>query len=123
MIWYNKHMKGKVKIMEKNYTIKQTNENTWVIVDNESGKIINTITKKIIFKYCKNTLKDYHIETVCAYTVISGVVSYMENKHYFNYIDYYQGLGEFLAWLDYTCAEYLANEITSLYKQRLLNHE
>ena len=31
--------------MSKEFIVKQTEENTWVIIDDESGEVVNTITK------------------------------------------------------------------------------
>ena len=39
--------------MNKNYVIKQMEENTWVILD-ENEEVVNTITKDMIVNYCKN---------------------------------------------------------------------
>lgn len=42
--------------MNENYAIKQTEENTWVIFD-ENEEVVDTITKDIVVDYCKKGMR------------------------------------------------------------------
>lgn len=109
--------------MNENYAIKQMEENTWVVLD-ENEEVINTITKDIIVNYCKNECD----ETDTTYTSADGIIDsiwwYINDEYNLQYVDNYcEDFDKFLAWFDYICVEYLAQEITAIYKQRLLNFE
>lgn len=108
--------------MKKDYVIKQTEENTWVVL-NENGEVVNTITKDIVINYCKNELEDSHSECISAEVMIDGVWWNVELNYLESVDDYCQDWEKFTAWFDYICIEYLAKEIVALYKQRLLNFE
>lgn len=109
--------------MNKNYAIKQTEENTWVVLD-ENEEVINTITKDIVVSYCKNKCD----ETDTTYTSADGIIDsiwwYINDEYNLqdvnNYCEYFD---KFIAWFDYVCVEYFSQEIIAIYKQRLLDFE
>lgn len=109
--------------MSKDYIIKQTDENTWVII-NENEEVVNTITKDTVINYCKREFEDNHVECMSAEIMIDSVWWYLEDDYNLEFVDNYcQEFDKFLAWFDYIVVEYLAQEIVALYKQRLLNWE
>lgn len=110
--------------MSKNYIIKQTEENTWIIID-ENGEIVDTITKDIILNYCKSGYEDNGADCLNAEEMIDHAW-WVLNSNYavVDYVDRYcQDWSKFTAWFDCVCVEYLAQEIVAIYKQRLLNFE
>lgn len=97
-------------------------ENTWHIID--SDRIINTITKDDIIKYCKRELEDNHIECLSPDIMIDSVWWGVENDYKLEIVDSgCQYWDKFIAWFDYIVVEYLAQEIVAIYKQRLHNWE
>lgn len=110
--------------MYKDYIIKQTDENTWVIIDEEDGKVIDTITKDIVINYCKHECEDNNTDHMSADGMTENVWWNLDNDYGMDLVDNYcQEFDKFLAWFDYTCIEYLAKEIVAFYKQRLLDFE
>ena len=110
--------------MSKEFIVKQTEENTWVIIDDESGEVVNTITKDTLINYCKNEFEDHNTECISADIMIDGVWWNVEDDYNLDFVDNYcQEFEKFLAWFDYICIEYLTKEIVAFYKQRLLNFE
>ena len=110
--------------MNREYIIKQTEENTWVVVNEENGAIINIITKDTVIDYCKREFEDNHVECMSAEVMIDSVWWYLEDDYNLEFVDNYcQEFDKFLAWFDYTCIEYHSKEIVAIYKQRLLNFE
>lgn len=109
--------------MNREYIVKQTEENTWVII-NENEKVVNTITKDTVIDYCKREFEDNHVECVSAEVMIDSVWWNLEYDYNLEFVDNYcQEFDKFLAWFDYTCIEYHSKEIVAIYKQRLLNFE
>ncbi len=107
-----------------NRIIKQTDENTWLIIDNESGEIINTITKDVVIDYCKRECEENNTDYMSSDGITDSVWYYIDMEYDLEFVDNYcQEYDKFLAWFDYTCVEYLAKEIVAFYKQRLLNFE
>ena len=109
--------------MNENYVIKQTEENTWVILDENKG-VVDTITKDIVVDYCKKECD----ETGIPYTSADGIIDYvwsdLEDNFNLDWIDNYcQVYDKFIAWFAYVCVEYLAQEIIAIYKERLLDFE
>lgn len=105
------------------YIIKQTEENTWVILD-ENGKVIDTITKDTVIDYCKRECKDNDTCSCSAEIMTDSVWWYVNDNHNLELVDpYCQEWDKFTAWFDYICIEYLAKEIVAFYKQRLLDFE
>ena len=109
--------------MNENYAIKQTEENTWVILD-ENKEIVNTITKDIVVDYCKKECDETDIPYTSADGIIDSVWSDLEDDFNLNWIDIYcQDFDKFIAWFNYICVEYLSNGSIAFYKQRLLDFE
>ena len=109
--------------MNENYAIKQTEENTWVVLD-ENEEVVDTITKDIIVDYCKKECDETDIAYTSADGIIDSVWSDLEDDFNLDWIDIYcQDFDKFIAWFNYVCVEYLAQEITAIYKQRLLDFE
>lgn len=107
--------------MNKNYAIKQTEENTWVILD-ENKEIVNTITKDIVVDYCKK--ENEEIEELIHDVLIDSVWFELEDDYNLYWIDNNcQDFDKFIAWFDYVCVEYFSNESVAIYKQRLLDFE
>lgn len=107
--------------MDKNYAIKQTEENTWVILD-ENEKVVDTITKDIVVDYCKK--ENEEIEDLIHSVLIDCVWSDLEDDFNLDWIDNYcQDFDKFIAWFDYVCVEYFSNKSVAIYKQRLLDFE
>ena len=110
--------------MKENYIVKQTDENTWVIIDDENGEVVNTITKDDIVNYCKTNLEDDCIEGVGTDILINRIWFDIVDDYNLVFVDNYcQYWDKFTAWFDYVIAEYHSNEIIALYKERLLNWE
>lgn len=106
-----------------NYIIKQTAENTWVIID-EDEKVIDTITKDTVIDYCKRECEDSDTCSFSAEIMTDSVWWYMNDNHNLELVDNYcQEWDKFTAWFDYVCIEYLAQEVVGIYKQRLLDFE
>lgn len=110
--------------MNKNYAIKQTEENTWVVLD-ENEEIVNTITKDIVVDYCKKECDETEeIEDLSHDILIDCVWFNLEDDYNLDWVDNYcQDFDKFIAWFEYICVEYFSNEITAIYKQRLLDFE
>jgi hypothetical protein len=109
--------------MNKNYFVKQIDENTWAIID-EDENVITTISKDTIINYCKDGIGDIDINGICAEELTDSIWWSVNYDYCLDNVDHYcQGWDKFTAWLDYLCVEYLAQEVVSLYKQRLLNFE
>lgn len=118
LIEIHKKMKGKGKIMKENYAIKQTAENTWVIID-EDENIVNTITKEDIMQLFNDEFECPGLETV-----ISDVWYELDDCYNIEKVDdCCQEFDKFIAWFEYICAEYYAKEIVAFYKQVLLHFE
>lgn len=104
-----------------NCILKQTDENTWVII-NENEEVIDIITKDIVIDYCKEECEDS--DCLCAEVMTDSVWLYMDDNHNLELVDRYcQDWDKFTAWFEYTCIEYIAKEIVAIYKQRLLDFE
>ena len=102
--------------MNKNYAIKQTEENTWVILD-ENEEVVDTITKDIVVDYCKK--ENEEIEELINYVWYE-----LGNDYNLDWIDNHcQDFDKFIAWFEYICVEYFSQEMVAIYKQRLLNFE
>ena len=109
--------------MNNNLAIKQIDENTWAIID-ENEKVITTISKDTIINYCKKDCEDIKIECVSADELTDSAWWDLNYDYCLDDVDHYcQGWDKFTAWFDYLCVECLAQEIVALYKQRLLNFE
>lgn len=109
--------------MNRDYIIKETNENVWGIMD-ENGNIIRAITKDVIINYCKNKFEDNRIECMSAKITIDSVWRNLKDDYDLEFVDNYcQKWEKFCAWFDYIVVECLANKIIALYKQRLLDFE
>lgn len=109
--------------MSKNYIIKQTEENTWVVID-ENGEVVDTITKDIVINYCKRECEENDTDYMSSDGITDSAWYYIDMDYNLECVDNYcQEYDKFLAWFDYTCVEYLAKEIVAFYKQRLLNFE
>ena len=107
--------------MNKNYAIKQTEENTWVMLD-ENKEVIDTITKDIVVDYCKK--ENEEIEELIHDVLIDYVWYELEDDYNLDWIDNdCQDFDKFIAWFEYICVEYFSQEIVAIYKQRLLNFE
>lgn len=110
--------------MNRDYIIKQTDENTWVIIDEEDGKVIDTITKDIVINYCTRECDTVDTDYMSADGITDSVWWYINDEYNLEDVDNYcQEFDKFLAWFDYICVEYLANEMVAFYKQKLLNFE
>ena len=106
--------------MNENYAIKQTEENTWVVL-NENEEVINTITKDIVVDYCK---ENEEIEELIHDVLIDYIWYELEDDYNLDWIDNdCQDFDKFIAWYEYICVEYFSQEIVAIYKQRLLNFE
>ena len=109
--------------MNREYVVKQTEKNTWAVI-NENEEVVDTITKDIVINYCKSEFEDNHVECVSAEVMIDSVWWNLENDRNLDLVDNYcQEFDKFLAWFDYTCIEYHSKEIVAIYKQRLLDFE
>ena len=107
--------------MNKNYAIKQTEENTWEVLD-ENEEVVNIITKDIVVDYCKK--ENEEIEDLIHDVLIDSVWFDLEDDFNLDWIDNYcQDFDKFIAWFDYVCVEYFSQEIVAIYKQRLLDFE
>ena len=107
--------------MSKNYAIKQTEENTWVML-NENEEVVNTITKDIVVDYCEK--ENEEIEELIHDVLIDYVWSNLEEDYNIDYINNdCQDFDKFVAWFEYVCVEYFSQEIIAIYKQRLLDFE
>ena len=107
--------------MSKNYAIKQTEENTWVMLD-ENEEVVNTITKDIVVDYCEK--ENEEIEELIHDVLIDYVWSNLEDDYNLDLIDNdCQDFDKFVAWFEYVCVEYFSHEIVAVYKQRLLDFE
>lgn len=107
--------------MNENYAIKQTEENTWVVLD-ENEEVINTITKDIVVDYCEK--ENDEIEELIHDVLIDSVWMEIGDDFNLDLIDNHcQDWDKFVAWFEYICVEYFSNEIVAVYKQRLLNFE
>ena len=109
--------------MEEIYIIKETDENTWTIFD-ENGSIIRAITKENVADYCKRECETSDTEWMSAKDMVESIWWEMHDDYDLELIDNYcQEFDKFLAWFDYICVEYLAKEMVAFYKQKLLNFE
>lgn len=109
--------------MDRNYTVKQIDENTWVILD-EDENVVNTITKEDVLQFCKREYNDYSDYCASAEGIIDGI--WWEVHDYYNLINldnYCAEFDKFSAWFDYVCIEYSTQELLNYYKQRLLDFE
>ena len=98
--------------MNKNYAIKETEENTWVML-NENEEVVDTITKDIVVDYCKKECDETDITYTSADGIIDSVWSDLEDDFNLDWIDNYcQDFDKFIAWFDYVCGEYPTNEAT-----------
>lgn len=105
------------------YAIVSDGEDTWHIV-NENGEVIDTITKDIVVNYCKRECEENDTDYMSSDGITDSVWWNLDDDYNLEYVDNYcQEFDKFLAWFDYTCVEYLAKEIVTFYKQRLLNFE
>lgn len=110
--------------MSKDYIIKQTEENTWVIIDEENEKVIDTITKDIVIGYCKHECDTVDTDYMSADGMTESVWWSLNDDYGMELVDNYcEEFDKFLAWFDYTCVEYLAKEMVAFYKQRLRDFE
>ena len=104
---------------KETYIIKETDENTWSII-NENGEIVNTITKDNIINYCKNELENNGTEYLNIDLMIDSIWWNIQDDYNLeSVIDDFKNWDKFTAWFDYTVVEYLAQEIIAIYKQRL----
>ena len=109
--------------MNKNYAIKQTEENIWVVLD-KNEEVIDTITKDIIVDYCKKECDETGALYTSADGIIDSVWSDLEDDFNLDWIDNYcQDCDKFITWFKYVCVEYFSQEIIAFYKQRLLDFE
>lgn len=109
--------------MKENYIIKQTDENTWTVL-NENEEVVKTITKDIIVNCCKNECEDIDTHYLSMDSVVDSAWWDTYYKYDLDFVDNScQEYDKFLAWFDYICVEYLAKEIVAFHKQRLLNFE
>ena len=105
------------------YGVVQIEENTWHMIGGD-GEIIKTITKDTVVNYCKKECEDSDIECISAETIIDNVWWSLNDDSNIGLIDCFcQYWDKFLAWYRYVCVEYLAQEITAIYKQRLDDFE
>ena len=110
--------------MNRDYIIKQTDENTWVIIDEEDKKIVDTITKDIIINYCKHECDAIDTDHMSADGITESVWWSLDDDYGMELVDNYcEEFDKFLAWFDYTCIEYHSKEVVAIYKQRLLDFE
>ena len=108
--------------MNENYVIKQTEENTWVIL-NENEEVVDTITKDIVV-FCFLVCDVCVFVFWCADGIIDSVWSDLEDDFNLDWIDNYcQDFDKFIAWFEYICVEYFSNGSIAFYKQRLLDFE
>lgn len=106
----------------RDYVVKQISENTWLIVEDESGKIIHTITKDTIIDYCKHECDTIDTDYMSADGITESTWWCLNDDYGMEFVDNYcPEFDKFLAWFDYICVEYLAKEMVAFYKQRLLN--
>lgn len=107
------------------YAIIEKGQNEWAIID-ETEEIVDTITKDTIVKICEQELKRCFLDVLDMETFIDNIW-YLLNKGdnvIYNQVNTdTQDYDKFSAWFEYVCAECFGNEITSYYKQRLLNFE
>lgn len=109
--------------MEENYIIKQTEENTFVVL-NENGEVVEIITKDTVVNYCKRECEVSDTCYVSADMMVDSVWYLIDNNLNLELVDHYcQDWDKFTTWFDYICVEYLAQEIVGIYKQRLLDFE
>ena len=109
--------------MNKNYAIKQTEENTWVVLD-ENEEVIDTITKDIVVDYCKKECDETGTPYTSADGIVDSVWSDLEDDFNLDWIDIYcQDFDKFIAWFEYVCVEYVSHRSIAFYHQRLLDFE
>ena len=110
--------------MNKDYILREVNENVWEIVDIEVGNTIDTITKDIVINYCKNEFEDGCTDCMSVNYCAECVWDELDNDYNFDSIDNYgREFDKFIAWFEYVCIEYCAKELVAFYKQRLLYFE
>lgn len=110
--------------MSRDYIIKQTDENTWIIIDEENEKIVDTITKDIIINYCKHECDTVDTDYMSADQITESAWWSLDDDYGMELVDNYcEEFDKFLAWFDYVCVEYLAKEMVAFYKQKLLDFE
>lgn len=109
---------------DKKYIIKQHEENTWFIVNDDTGEVVNIITKDTVVDYCKREYDNVDTDYVGEDGIINSAWFDLDNDYHIDLVDYdCEELDKFVAWFDYICVEYFANEIVKEYKQRLLDFE
>ena len=109
--------------MNKDYIIKETDENTWEVIDTETGKTEHTITKEDIVDKCKIEYEEEK-NNISEEYFIDCVWWWIDEKYTLELVDNYcQDWDKFCAWFDYVCVEYFANELIATYKQRLHHFE
>lgn len=109
--------------MNREYIIKETSENVWEIMD-ENGNIIRAITKENVVDCCKRECENNDTDYMSADGITDSVWWEINDDYDLELVDNYcPEFDKFLAWFDYICVEYLANEMVAFYKQKLLNFE
>ena len=108
----------------KDYIIKQTEENTWFVIDNTNGEVVHTITKDSVIKYCKEECEDIDTYSFSAEIMIDSIWWCIDDEYDLEFVDADSlDWEKFTAWFDYVCVEYFAQELVASYKKRLLNFE
>ena len=102
--------------------LRQIEENTWVII-NEEEEVIDTITKDTIIDYCKTKYEDDDINFAYIDDITSDIFLLLIKEHNMKSVVYSMEYEKFVTWFVYTCVEYFSNEIVAAYKQRLLDFE
>lgn len=103
--------------------LRQIEENAWTII-NEEEEIVDTITKDTVIDYCKRECEYNETCSFSAEIMTDSIWWYINDEHNLELVDNYcQEWDKFIAWFNYVCIEYLAQEITAIYKQRLLDFE
>ena len=65
----------------RDYIIKQTEENTWSIIDSKNGEVVNTITKENVIKYCKEECEDNDSCSFSAEIMVDSVWWYIHDEY------------------------------------------
>lgn len=106
---------------DKKYIVKQHEENTWLIINDENGEVVNIITKDDIVECCEYSYEDYGDSILDLVCHVRSEIIYNLDYHGLNH--HCEEFDKFSAWFDYICIEYFARKIVAYYKQRLVDFE
>lgn len=89
--------------------------------------MLNTLIKLLSLEEFKESKReDYYMSGFkeTADGIIDSIWWYINDEHNLQYVNNYcEDFDKFLTWFDYICVECFAQEITAIYKQRLLDFE